>query len=350
MVSEIVQAGVQGTSAMWAHGINMYQYNQEKKRQERLDRYNKSLNAQQYRSSIMQNSPSYQLSRERQAGMNPLAQGIQPVIQPANAGSPVTGQQMPVGAVGESAANIGTSIGEAIEAIRNYRLAKKQLELNKEKTEADIDKTNNDIELQVAQMYHKMVEDNKITVDQANDSLNKVGNRYKIEGNSIQKRQNEQALEASVLSNEAKKTENKYLGVRLHTEGNILSERYEQSKVETKMKRLEYQLKRYSFDLTRLGLNDESKIPWAIKFPLRLLIFSESTRKALFDYLESKAGENGERLRKSLDFLGEALDETGKSSSMAFVALAKFIGEFLSKKEIKEEDVNTLRQGVKGKF
>lgn len=346
----IAQAGVQGTTAMWAHGINMYQFNQEKKRQERLDRYNKELNAQQYKTSLLQNSPSYQIARARQAGYNPLAQGMQPIQQPVNAGSSVVGQQMPVGAVGESASNVGTSIGEALEAIRNYRLAKKQLELNKEKTEADIDKTNNDIELQVAQMYHKMVEDNKMSTDQANDSLEKVGNRYMIKGDSIQKRQNEQALESSILSNEAKKTENRYLDTRLQTEGNVLFERYEQSKVETKMKRLEYQLKRYNFDFSRLGLNDESKIPWAIKFPLRLMLYSESTRKALFDYLENKAGENGEKLRKSLDFLGEALDETGKSASMAFVALAKFIGEFLGKKEIKEEDINTLRQGVKGKF
>lgn len=342
-MDSLFQAGVQGTSSMWGHGINMYQFNQEKKRQQRLDNYNKELNAQQYRTSLMQNSPSYQLARARQAGFNPLAQGMQPIQQPVNAGSPVVGQQMPIGAVGDSAANVGQSIGEAIEAIRNYRLAKEQLKLNQKKTEAEIRGVDNDIELKNAQLVHSMVVDGKLSMEEGNELMRKRGIGYEIKGKSLDLQKKQADIDKVIAETTEKRIGNEWIDAINEANVEATLTRSEQMKVETRLKRLEHTINKYHLDVERLGLNDN--IPWAIKFPLRLLLSDDKSRKEVLRYLRSKP--NAQRYIKIFEGAEEMIGEGGKQAQQGYVILLRLLDKYF---HTHEEDAFSPWSGKGGKF
>lgn len=110
-------------------GINAVQRAQEKDRQERIDQYNKELNDRNFHAQQLQNSPSYQMQRMKDAGWNPLAQGIEPQLQSPQAGDTLSPQPMETSSVGNAMIQAGqTYVDEKIRS-EEIALQKQALEL-----------------------------------------------------------------------------------------------------------------------------------------------------------------------------------------------------------------------------
>ena len=87
---------IAAVGAMAGTAINAYQRHQEKKRQERIDKYNQELNERNFRANQMMNSSAYQMQNMKDAGINPLASGITPEFNTPSANtSPLSPQPIP---------------------------------------------------------------------------------------------------------------------------------------------------------------------------------------------------------------------------------------------------------------
>ena len=125
---------IAAVGAMAGTAINAYQRHQEKKRQERIDKYNQELNERNFRANQMMNSSAYQMQNMKDAGINPLASGITPEFNTPSANtSPLSPQPMDVSSVGDSV-TAGTN---AIIASQAQDLKAEELEIQKGKLELE---------------------------------------------------------------------------------------------------------------------------------------------------------------------------------------------------------------------
>lgn len=128
VTTSTVVASLAGTA------INAYQRHQEKKRQEKIDTYNKELNQRNFLANQQMNSTAYQMQQMKNAGFNPLASDITPESSSPSANtSTLNPSPMETSSVGDSV----TAAVNAVVASKAQELKADELEIQKQKLELE---------------------------------------------------------------------------------------------------------------------------------------------------------------------------------------------------------------------
>lgn len=163
--------------ALAGTAINAYQRHQEKRRQEKIDQYNKDLNERNFISNQLQNSPAYQLQRMKDAGYNPLASGITPEFSSPSANtSTLNPSPMDTSSVGDSVtAGVNAVVASQAQELKaeEIELQKQKLELEKNQVEFNQRKAQID---QVTEMW------NSGLIQHTDENKSKLADYYKSRG------------------------------------------------------------------------------------------------------------------------------------------------------------------------
>ena len=142
--SQDASTAATGFTSIVGIATNAIQRSQEKERQERIDQYNKELNDRNFYAVQLQNSPSYQLQRLKDAGYNPLAQGITPTSENAEAGQTLSPTPMETSSVGNSMISAGQGVASAMIAEEGRAIERGELEVRQK--QVDVEQAKVDLE------------------------------------------------------------------------------------------------------------------------------------------------------------------------------------------------------------
>lgn len=160
-----------------ATGVSAYQRHQEKKRQEKIDQYNKDLNDRNFTANQLQNSPAYQMQRMKDAGYNPLASGITPDFQSPTANTnTLNPQPMETSSVADAiSSGVNAMIAEKAQDLQaeEIELQKKKLEL--EKNQVDFNQRKAQVD-QVTDMW------NNGLIEHTDENKAKLADYYRQRG------------------------------------------------------------------------------------------------------------------------------------------------------------------------
>lgn len=160
-----------------ATGVAAYQRHQEKKRQEKIDKYNKDLNDRNFVANQLQNSPAYQMQRMKDAGFNPLAQGITPDFQSPTANTSTLNPQ-PM-----DTSSVSDAIGSGVNAILQERaVEQKDKELELEQQRIDLQRDVNQFNTNKAQVEQCVEMWNNNLISHNNETKSKLAELFKSKG------------------------------------------------------------------------------------------------------------------------------------------------------------------------
>ena len=161
-----------------ATGVAAYQRHQEKKRQEKIDQYNKDLNDRNFIANQLQNSPSYQMQRMKDAGFNPLAQGITPDFQ-----SPTANTKYLESSTLEETSSVADAIGSGVNAMLQERATEqKDKELELEQQRIDLQRDVNQFNMNKAQVDQYVEMWNNNLIPHNDETKGKLAELFKSKG------------------------------------------------------------------------------------------------------------------------------------------------------------------------
>lgn len=160
-----------------ATGVASYQRHQEKKRQEKIDQYNKDLNDRNFVANQMQNSPAYQMQRMKDAGFNPLASGIAPDFQSPTANTTTLNPQ-PM-----ETSSVADAIGSGVNAMLQERATEqKDKELDLEQQRIDLQRDVNQFNMNKAQVDQYVEMWNADLIPHNDETKRKLAELFKSKG------------------------------------------------------------------------------------------------------------------------------------------------------------------------
>lgn len=168
---------IAAVGALAGTAVNAYQRHQEKKRQEKIDTYNKELNERNYLANQQMNSTAYQMQQLKNAGYNPLASEITPEFSSPSANtSTLNPSPMETSSVGDSV----TAGVNAVIASQAQELKAEEIELQKQKLELEKNQVLfNQRKAQVDQVTDMW---NQGLIEHTDDNKSKLADYYKKRG------------------------------------------------------------------------------------------------------------------------------------------------------------------------
>lgn len=326
-------------------GVAIVQRAREKSRQEQVDKYNRQVQARAFTAQQIANSPSYQYQRMKDAGINPLAQGIQPEQQGIQSPSPLSPSPIP-----PVESSMGEGFNEALtqEAVRQQQeLQAKQLDIEQEKLNIQKSQIEFQQNKEKAEVYRELFAKDYITKEQCDEGTKPFG--FVVEG----KGKDSRLVEAQILDTEASERLKNEQTTKTQAETAKLWEETKIAQTEAKWRdrKLRKELERTSAEILNMSYQDEemkanTELAHTAKeiADIRALIYKcYGTEDVPNDLKSELIG----RVKRNFDgyFQGRLLSEKGKKY-MQFLEDTRELEIDLGSASKWNRWVNTVAQGV----